>query len=349
MKKSKVILAGLVILGAIVAVLIYNKSRMDARSKNAILGAVPVSVDSVVRRELANTHALVGTLYGRNDVAVVAETQGKIVSVRAEVGDVVRAGSIIMQADDELKKAAFEASEVNYVKTKRDLERQEALYAQKSVTDAQLEGARFAFKAIESQYVTARRQYEDTRITSPIDGVVTSRPVNVGNYVQSGNVVANVVDISSLKVKISVNENDVFRLHPGDKVKVTTDVYPKASFEGVIKSISAKGDESHTYPVEVTLANSDATPLKAGMFALVTFSSIEHAGVLAIPRQALVGSVRDARVFVVENGVAKLRTIVVDSEVGTSIEVLQGLREGEIVVVSGQNNLKDNMNVDVIK
>ena len=234
MNKKKVLFSGMLVLALVVAVLLYNKSRMDARSTNAILGAVPVTVESVIRQQLANSHSLVGTIHGRNDVAVVAETQGKIVAVRADVGDEVRAGSVIMEVDGELKKAAFEAAEVNYQKAGKDLERQEALFSQKSATDAQVEAARLAFKAIESQYVTARRQYSDTRITSPIDGVVTARPADVGTYVQSGNVVANVVDISALKVKVSVSESVVFRLHPGDKIIVTTDVYPKAAFEGTI-------------------------------------------------------------------------------------------------------------------
>jgi RND family efflux transporter MFP subunit len=349
MNKTKALLWGTAILAIIVAVLLYNKSRMDARAKNAVLGAVPVTVATVMKQELTNTHALVGTIAGRNDVAIVAETQGKIVAVRAEIGDAVRAGSLIMQVDDELKKAAYEAAEVNYEKVKRDLERQEALFAQQSTTDAMLEAARLGFKAVEAQYVLAKRQYNDTRITSPIDGVVTARPANVGTYVQSGNVVANVVDISALKVRINVSENDVFRLRKGDNVTVTTDVYPKAVFEGSIRSISAKGDESHMYPVEVTLANSAETPLRAGMFALVTFSTLEHEGVVTIPRQALLGSVRQAKVFVVEGGVARLREIIVDSEVGTVVEVVRGLKEGEIVVVNGQNNLKDNMNVEIIR
>ncbi len=349
MNKKKVILWGSFVLALLVTVLLYNKSRMDAKSQNGILGAIPVSVGPVVRQQLTNTHALVGTVYGRNDVAVVAEVQGKIVAMRVDVGDPVHAGTVLMQVDDEMKKAAFEAAEVNYEKAKKDLERQQALSAQKASTDAQLESARLSFKAVESQYVTARRQYNDTKITSPIEGVVTARPVNLGSYVQSGNVVANVVDISTLKVKINVSENLVFRLHPGDLVTVTTDVYPKAVFQGTLQAISAKGDESHTYAAEVSLKNSSETPLKAGMFALITFSSLEHDAALTIPRQALVGSVRQARVFVVEDGVAKLRDIIVDSEIGTVIEVLQGLKEGESVVVNGQNNIKDNTIVEIIK
>ncbi len=274
---------------------------------------------------------------------------GKVTAVHAEVGDRVRAGSVIVQLDDELKKAAFDAASVTYEKARKDLERQEALHAQASTTDAQLEGARLAFKATEAQYVLAKRQYGDARVVSPIDGVVTARGVNVGTYVQSGNVVANVVDISSLKVRVNVNENDVFRLRPGDKVNVTTDVYPKATFPGTIRTVSAKGDEAHTYPVEVGIVNSEEYPLKAGMFALVTFSTLNHEKILAIPRQALVGSVRAAKVFVVKDNVAHLREIVVDSEVGTVIEVLKGLSEGEVVVVNGQNNLKDGTAVEVIE
>ena len=349
MNKNKILLSGLVILGVIVAVLMYNKSQMDAKSKNTIMGFVPVSVEPAVRRQMTNTHSLVGTVVGRNDVAIVSETQGKIVSVRAEVGDRVKAGTILMQADDELKKAAYEAAQVSYDKAKKDLERHEALLGQKSSTDAQLESARFAFKAAESQYILARRGYNDTRIASPIDGVITARPANVGTYVKSGDVVADVVDVSALKVKVSVNENDVFRLHTGEIVTVTTDVYPKATFTGKILTISDKGDESHTFPVEIGLANNAENPLRAGMFARVTFTSLGHEDILTIPRQALVGSVRKAQVFVVENAVAKLRDIIVDSEIGTVIEVLQGLREGEIVVTNGQNNLKDNMSIEIIK
>jgi multidrug efflux pump subunit AcrA (membrane-fusion protein) len=97
------------------------------------------------------------------------------------------------------------------------------------------------------------------------------------------------------------------------------------------------------------LANSSKNPLKAGMFARVYFKSIQRNEVLAIPREALVGSVKAPQVFVVENGIAKLRSVVLGAEFGTSVEVIGGLNTGENIVVNGQNNLSDNVKVEVLK
>jgi RND family efflux transporter MFP subunit len=162
-------------------------------------------------------------------------------------------------------------------------------------------------------------------------------------------VVANVVDISRLKVKVSVAEQDAFKLKAGDKVEVTTDVYPGVTFEGRIHTISAKADEGHTYPIEITLENSSAHPLRAGMFGRVSFVSLAPVKTLAIPRDALVGSMKAASVFVVENGIARKRDIVVGTEEGTQLMVVSGLSEGETIVVNGQNNLKDSTAVAVLQ
>jgi RND family efflux transporter MFP subunit len=349
MNKTRIVISAIVIFAVIIAVLMYNKSRMAAKSKGAMLSAVPVTVHSVERQQLSSDHSFVGTVSGNNDVAVVSETQGKITSVAVNVGDRVNAGTVLMQVDDELKKAAFLAAEVNYEKAGKDLERQEALFREKSTTDAQLEGARLAFKSVEAQYILAKRQYNDTKIATPIAGIVTARSVNVGAYVQSGNVVANVVDIASLKIRLNVAENDVFKLRVGETVAVTTEVYPGETFQGVISTISSKGDDAHTYPVEVKMKNSETHPLKAGMFARVSFTSMEQRNALTIPRQALVGSVKNPKVFVVSKNTASLRDIVIASENGNMLEVSRGLSEGDIVVTNGQNNLKDGATVEIVK
>lgn len=84
------------------------------------------------------------------------------------------------------------------------------------------------------------------------------------------------------------------------------------------------------------------------MFGRVNFVSMTRTETLAIPREALVGSVKNPQVFVIENGMAKRRDLVVGDLIGSKIAVLQGLREGETVVVSGQNNLKDSVTVDIV-
>ncbi|HEY6951342.1 MAG TPA: efflux RND transporter periplasmic adaptor subunit [Bacteroidota bacterium] len=349
MKRLKITFGIIIVLGITVAVLMSNKSRMQAKSKKDEVRFLPVTVTPVTRQKLSNEISLVGTIVGNNDVAVVSEIQGKITKVFRNIGDEVKAGDVLVQIDDELKHAAYEAAEVNYEKTKKDLKRYQEMLKENSVSDAQLEGARLAYKAAEAQYITARRQFNDTRIKSPIAGIVTARPFDVGTMVQNNTVVANVVDIARLKVKINVAEQDVFKMHVGDSVAITTDVYPGVSYEGTISSISDKADDAHTYPVEVSLPNSTQHPLRAGMFGQVSFVSVKPVEALTIPRESLVGSMKDAQVFVVENGIARLRTIVIGGEYNTNLSVKSGLTAGESVVVNGQNNLKDNVAVTVLK
>ena len=116
------------------------------------------------------------------------------------------------------------------------------------------------------------------------------------------------VDISRLKVKVNVSEKDVIRLKVGEPVEVTTDVFPDASFKGTVFSISAKGDEGHTYPVEVVLRNVDHQ-LKAGMFGRVTFSPKSSGNSIVIPRECIIGSVENAELYIIVNGRAKLRSV----------------------------------------
>jgi RND family efflux transporter MFP subunit len=349
MTRLKIIFGVIIVMAITIAVLLNNKSRMQAKSKNDDIRFFPVTLTQVTKEKLSETISLVGTIVANNDVAVVSETQGKIVQVYGNIGDEVKAGTVIVQVDDELKRAAYTTAEVSYEKAKKDLERYQTMLKENSVSDAQLEGARLAFKVAEAQYVTARRQYNDTRIKTPISGIITSRPVDLGMMVQNNTVVANVVDISRLKVKLNVAEQDVFKMNVGDKLEVATDVYPGVTFEGKISTISDKADENHTYPVEVILANNAQHPLKAGMFGRVSFVSIKPKESLSIPREALVGSMKSPQVYVVENGVARLRGIVISGEYDTKLGVLAGLTEGENVVVNGQNNLKDNIAVTVLK
>ncbi|HBE80220.1 MAG TPA: hypothetical protein DDW65_20940 [Firmicutes bacterium] len=186
------------------------------------------------------------------------------------------------------------------------------------------------------------------KVTSPIAGIVTEVPATVGMMLNSGTEVANVIDISTLKLKVNVGEADVFKLKLGDSVSIITEIYPNVKFQGTIGSISQKADEAHTYPVEIKLPNSKQYPLKAGMFATANFYTHSVQYGIIIPRSALVeDDTTNPQVYVIENGVARLRNIVTGQEVGTNLVVLQGLSEGEVVVTLGQTNLMDGAKVKV--
>jgi len=352
MKRWKLIVSIIVAVAVIVTILAFNKKKLSQTNAGGIQDAYYVTVEKVVKKNLSQSLSLVGAITANNDVNIIAEAAGKITAVFAKVGDYKPAGSVLFQVDDELKKAALMSAEANYEKSKKDYDRFKILHQQKSVTDAQLDQAKLGYAIAESQYIVAKRQYEDTKIKTPISGFITLLPVNLGTMVQGApqpTLVANIVDISRLKVKLSVAEDDAFILKAGDPVSVTTVVYPGVTFKGRIESISSKADDAHTYPVEITIPNEKGHPLKAGMFARVEFTTLNNHQTLVIPRDALVGSVKNPQVFVIENGISKLRNVVVGSESGTNIQILQGLSEGETIVVNGQNNLVENVKVQIVK
>jgi RND family efflux transporter MFP subunit len=348
-KKTKALLGMIFVAVLIIAILFYNKSKISAQSNNQAITSYAVSIAEVKKDRVSSVNSLVGTVVANHDVAIAAEAAGKVVAVRAEVGEYKKKGDVLIQLDDELRQAALTVAEITYNKAKKDLDRFESLSSEHTVTDQQLETARWAFKSAEAQYVTAKRQFEDTRIKTPIAGIVTARNVDLGANVQPNNIVANVVDLAILKVKISVSEADAFHLRAGDAVDVTTDVYPGVTYAGKIQSISAKADEVHTYPAEVILQNTTEHPLKAGMFARVNFRGAGQDSVMIIPRMALVSSSKNPQVYVIQDNIAKLRSITIGSEIGTNLQVLSGVNPGEKIVVNGQVNLKDNTAVTVVE
>ena len=263
--------------------------------------------------------------------------------------DYVKSGTVLFQIDDVLMQSNLASAEINFLKSKRDFERSETLYQENSISAAQLDLARLGMKAAESQLTLARKQLNDTKIKAPISGTINKRMVNEGAMVNIGTPVANIVDISTLKVALNVSEKDAFQIKTDKQVEITTDIYPGITFYGRVDNIASKADEAHTYPVEVKLPNSNQHPLKAGMFARVNFTSENTAECLVVPRESLIGSIKDARVYTVENKTAILKSVVVGRSSGEFLEILSGLNENEIVVTNGQNNLSDNSKVVIIK
>lgn len=348
MKKLKVYSIVVISIAIIVAVLLRNRAQIKAETRNLHVDTYAVTVATADMKSLSDKLDLVGTINADNDVRVISEASGKVTNVLCRVGDYEPAGAVLLQLDDKLQVAALELAKVNLARATKDYTRYQRLYKEHSVTDAQLESAELAYESANDQFVIAHRQYNNTRITSPISGIVTARAVDIGAYVNPGMVVAEVVDISKLKIAVNVDEQDVMDFKRGDKVGITTDVYPGVEFTGFIKTIGSKGDADHTYPVEVEFANSSEHPLKAGMFANVYFTARLAGESLVIPRQSLVGSVENPQVFVVEDGVAKLTNIVVGSTYNSYLQVLGGLHEGEKVVTNGQDNLEDGYKVNIV-
>jgi RND family efflux transporter MFP subunit len=341
----------ILLLVALIAWGLYNNVRSKeekAAKKQTTVNLFSVKTVKASRQSIQTPLELTGTVAANADVMLISETQGRVVAVTAKNGDYLPQGALFVQVEDEILQATYQLAQSNYEKAKKDLERVENLRSQNATTESMIDNMRLAYQNADNQLVIAKRRLNDSRIKMPIGGVVAQRMVDVGGYVAPGTPVANIIDIATLKVKVSVPEEDVFKLRLGQSVVVTSDIYAGQKFTGTIYSIGSKGDEAHTFPVEVMMANNAYTPFKAGMFARVNFTGLTAVSSITVPREALVGSLKQPKVYVMNNDVVTLREVALNGETDNKLVITGGLKEGEEVVISGQLNLEDGMKVQVI-
>lgn len=350
MKKVIITVVILALVGAAAFTLMQNKKVIEESKKLPPLRAIAVTVSPVEEKTFSDNLSVLGTVIANREVNVMSETSGKVTDVLFDNGQTVSKGQTLVRIDGELRQAALQTAQVNFDKAQADLNRFEAALRDKAITEAQVEAARFGLKAAEAQLTVAKRQLRDTQVTAPFSGVINAKMVEVGSMLVAmpPTVIASLVDISTLKVRVMLAEKEVFRIKRGDKVDITTDVYGSYAFKGAVDVIGVKGDEGHNYPVEIVLQNSNEKPLRAGMFCKASFGNLPSRNMLSIPREALVGSAKNPQVFVVDGNKAKLKNLVLGTEKGTFIEVLEGLQKGEQVIVNGQINLNDGMEVKVL-
>lgn len=349
MKKIITIAVILALLALIVLRLISNKEKIEATKEvKTDLAYVTVNVANVQKMTLNDSLKLIGYLDAFTEVDIAAEASGVITSLNVNLGDVKSKGAVLATIDDKLKQLAVRKAKVDLDKLQKTLERYKNLFKGGTLTEQQLDDAQTMYDNAVLQLEQAEKQLADATIKAPITGIVSRKLFEKGEFVNMGSPMLTMVDISRFKIKLNVSESNVYKLKTGDLALITTDVYPSVKMEGKVSYISPKGDDTHNYAVEIEMANSKEYPLKSGTFANVQIELPVIAEALYIPRQALLGSVNDAKIYVAENGKATLRSITVREGNDQFLQVISGLTENEQVIVNGQINLADGKEIKII-
>jgi RND family efflux transporter MFP subunit len=348
MKKIIILVVVLIVIVLVIIRLKGNRDRIVSQNENLTADFVTVSIANVEKKTSSFTLNFTGTLYPYKELDIPAEIPGKITSLNYELGQYFPKNGVIATIEDKIKKLTYESAKIDADRLKKDFERAENLYKGNASSEQEYELASTSYETAKNKFEEAEKQLSYTKITAPIAGTITKKIVEVGKYVKEGDPVASIVDVSRLRVKVNVSESSVYYLHTSDKAKITTDIYPGITFEGKISFVSPRGDDTHNYPVEIEIINSAKNPLKAGTFVNVEVGIGSSSTALYIPREALQGSIKDAKVYVASNGKALLKNIVIGRGGNESLEVLSGLTENDKVVVSGQVNLTDNRPIKII-
>jgi membrane fusion protein (multidrug efflux system) len=350
---KKFIIWGVVTIGAVVLImwkLNTNKKTNEAKTefvKQSNMGDIPVLVQQVTRNDFSQGFLANGNFAPIRELSYLAETAGRITKLLVDEGSVVRQGQPIAYIDAQIVSTDLESAKVNLHQLKVDKERYESAFQTGGVTQKEMDNARMQYEIAKTRYEAASRRVSDTYVKAPISGIINKKYIEQGAYLSVGNKMFDIIDVSRLKLAVTVPEGQVVNLKVGQRVKVTSNVFPETNYDGTITFIAAKGDNSLNYPIEMEVNNYPGKQLKAGMYGTAHFSYPQTDKAIFIARTAFVGGVNSNEIFIMEGNVAKKRKVVAGRIIGDQVEVREGLNEGDTVITSGQINLTEGATVAV--
>ena len=310
----------------------------------------PVTVEAVpaTPRSMAASYTGSASLEARAEAQVVAKTSGVALQVLVEEGDVVRAGQVLVRIDADRARLNLAQADVQVKKLEANFRRASELVKQQMVSVGDHDQLRFDLENARAMLRMAQLELSYTSVTAPIAGVVASRSIKPGNFVQINTPIIRIVDNSRLEATLNVPERDLTTLREGLPVRMQVDALAGKTFEGVVDRIAPVVDAgSGTFRV-VCAFDPDDGALQPGMFARIGIDYDSRGAALAIPRTALLEDDGEPAVYVVRDGKAVRTAITTGYVDGGFIEVRDGLAEGERVVTAGKVALRDGSAVQVI-
>lgn len=340
------------ILIALTAVTGCDREKGDKdKEKQSAPKKVPVETVKVQRTDLRETIVSTSTVDSRNAVDVVAEIPGAVVELEVEQGDVVKAKQRLARVSREELDLGVASAKSAVSRLEREVERLRPLYEKGILPRQQFDEAVYRLEEARAEQRRANVSASDKRVTAPTDGVIALRYVNLGQQVATGTPLFRIVQPDDLVVHVNLPESALGEVFEGQTAYLRSEaIGADREFASKVEQISPVVDP-RTGTVRVTLDLAETTAergakLRPGMFVKAFIVTSERDGVLAIPRRAVARSDEGPFVFTVSGGTAVRRSVKLGVAEGTRVEVVEGVSEGDPIVVLGQDGLKDGTAVD---
>jgi RND family efflux transporter MFP subunit len=312
-------------------------------------GPPAVETAAVERGSIAREIEVSGTVEPLRSVGVNAQSAGALVAVNVEEGSYVQRGAVMARLDAREVEAQVESARASWEVARDAFARAQQLRERQVITQAEYDAARAAEAAARASLDQLRTRVGYAVVRAPASGVVTEKLVEVGGVVGAQTRLFTIAEVSTLVTRVGVSELDVGSLRTGQTARVMLDAYPGQPFDGRIRRIFPSADPAtRLVPVEVALTGEAATAARPGFLARVSFALGARDGVLLVPASAVVGQAGAQQVFVVVDGKAERRTVETGLSSEGRVEIVSGLQEGEAVVITGSNNVRNNADVRVV-
>ena len=338
---------------------------------------LPVVIIPAVRQELSKTLTLGGLLKPQEEVALMGGGAGsRILQIAVSVGDRVQKGQVILTQDvrdlDIQEKNllisitqlqdTLRTTKDNYSTQKDSYEKNKLLFEAGALAESQLTAMETQLTGLESQIAglenqikqaglqldTLRLNREKMEVTSTIDGLVSALPVVEGQMAAASTVVAQVVNIDKLLLDVQVGETYIMGVQKGDEMEILIPSFSSQPVKGRVKTVPPTINlQTRAYPVTIEADNPDLA-IKGGMYGEIRLVVEKIENALVIPQFAVLKLEEGYVVFVEENGIARKKNVTLGMTLGDSAQILDGLAEGDMVIVEGQYAATEGRSVQVL-
>lgn len=298
-------------------------------------GGMPVEAEAIKPERLLNEITAVGSLRSDESVVLSSEIAGRIASIHFKEGQPVTTGALLFKLDDSVYRAELQQARASLSLSQRNHERAQELYGRKLISARERDEATAKQDVDIATVQLADARLAKTRIRAPFAGVAGLRQVSPGDYINPGQALAPLEALSVLKADFRLSESALQRIAVGQTLNLEVDAYPGQIFPGKVYAIDPKlAEESRSIGVRARVPNDDRK-LRPGLFARVKLVISEKAQALLVPEQAIVPQGEKLFVYVIEDGKAAIRPVVVGQRGNGRVEILSGVSPGDVVITAG--------------
>ncbi|MBD3225020.1 MAG: efflux RND transporter periplasmic adaptor subunit [Caldithrix sp.] len=321
---------------------------------------VPIEAYVVSTQSLSKTIELTGKLQPMHQVDIVAETGGQVIAVNGRLGESVIPRDTLARIDDEIPGSQLEqaraqalSAKTNLQIAKLNLDSDRQLYESNDISRLAFENSQLAVDNARANYKSAlaglrraRDTFFNTRITSPIPGLISRKYIEKGAMVSAGQPVYRVVDMQTMKITVGVPQDAVSRVRVGNEARVLISALSDTTFTGTVRYMSPQADaQTGTFAAEIHLPNTARRTIRAGMTARVRLLIEQQGPRLVIPEYAILPEGEQHKVYAIRDGRAFSRFINLGEQADRRAVVTAGLSLGDTIAAVGIKNLKDSSRV----
>ena len=316
------------------------------------------TVEQTVRVKVQEIHAeavngeqgFSGTIEEASGASLSFAGTGTIKRIYVSAGQTVRQGQLIAELDPTTMQNAYTISKTALEQAQDTYNRMKELHDGGSLPEMQWISIENQLKSAVASEAMAKKSLADTKLYAPFSGYIASKDAEIGQNAIPGMSIVKLVSIGSVKVKISVPEDDIQRISKGSSMKIIVPALDNREFSGVVTERGVSADpRSRTYEVKATILNHDGQLLPGMICQAFTNYMQGTTGVFVPANLVQLDSDNKTFVWVVNGGKAVKREIIISSETAQGAQVSGGLSSGDQLIVSGQQKVSNGMKVEIIE